>query len=54
MSMTKKRKANPNLDSYEQDIEDNLQKSKPLTRDEKSREINKLTSGRLVSKEHNK
>jgi hypothetical protein len=42
--MLSTKKQNPELDKYEQDIEDNLDKSKPLSSKEKVRELAKLKS----------
>src|SRR5580692_7036261 len=50
MSAAKKKKLNPNLDKYEQDIEDNLDITKSLSSKEKSSEISKL---KKAAKEHN-
>ena len=46
---TKTKKLNQKLDAYEQDIEDHLKKSKPLSSAEKIREINKL---KTAAKDH--
>jgi len=44
MSTKKNQKLNPKLDEYEQEIEDNLDKSKPLSPKEKTRKMLKLKS----------
>jgi len=49
--MTKRRHIKQKLDPYEQDIEDNLDKSKPLSSKAKARELSKLQS---AAKEHAK
>jgi len=49
MSTTKKQKSNPQLDEYEQDIEDNLDISRVVLTKEKAREISKL---KAAAKEH--
>lgn len=49
MSPTKKQAQNPNLDKFEQDIEDNLNASKRLSAKDKAHEISKL---KAAAKEH--
>lgn len=47
MSPTKKQQLNSKLDAYEQDIEDNLDKNKPLSSKEKARELAKLKAAAI-------
>jgi predicted DNA binding CopG/RHH family protein len=49
MSLTKKQQLNPKLDVYEQDIEDNLNKNKPLSSKKRALELAKL---KAAAREH--
>lgn len=49
MSPTKKQQLNPKLDAYEQEIEDSLDKNRPLLPKEKARELAKL---KAAAREH--